>query len=594
MNLLIAVPVYRIACKVQIDKGRSWSVIDELVLWAITRQSKTIAALADESRLPRQVIVASIARLMRFRLVEVRPIDGGAAFRASEFGFSQVASGRPLPYFPKRQARRVGFVIERVTGDFFPRVDRLMSGYKLDREKGVDIRRLVVEDGGPSISHEENLSRLADIVARRLDEEIASIDGRTATLREDEFMVIRVSDGVMRGLPETAGAALREAVERAAALPPASGDMPLTYMGPRDEHDYEPIARDCEFSSEDLIIGGSQQRECLLRFLESAQQRVIIHSTFLDAARFAELLDPIRAACRRGVTFDLLWGAEAGDDSNNRNSKAAVEISRMIRQDRELNGRVMMHMQTTGSHAKVMLLDTKEGWIGAVGSCNWLSSPFRAVELSVVLRNNMVVADLATALQRMVGRRGLANNIATEMALTSRDLRREGSEGGPASLSVVVGEGHDRLIRTASGSSKNRFFVGSNRLGSTARPGAIMPGEVAARREGVAATVLYSEPSGPLKRRHARALAAEAAANGVRLIRTRKIPLHGKIVAWDDDDVIVTSLNWASASSDPSFPWADIGVRIHLEGLAAKTLKLLEEIFVELRDDDEETERAAG
>jgi len=37
------------------------------------------------------------------------------------------------------------------------------------------------------------------------------------------------------------------------------------------------------------------------------------------------------------------------------------------------------------------------------------------------------------------------------------------------------------------------------------------------------------------------------------LVRNPKPAPHGKIVAWDDD-VIVTSLNWAPVATDPDFP----------------------------------------
>jgi cardiolipin synthase len=53
-------------------------------------------------------------------------------------------------------------------------------------------------------------------------------------------------------------------------------------------------------------------------------------------------------------------------------------------------------------------------------------------------------------------------------------------------------------------------------------------------------------------------------------------------VAWDDDDLIVTSLNWASASADPDFPWSEIGVYIHMSGIGAEALRCLEGIFPEL------------
>lgn len=208
----------------------------------------------------------------------------------------------------------------------------------------------------------------------------------------------------------------------------------------------------------------------------------------------------IQESCQRGVTFDLLWGAKADEDTEKRSCKAATVIARIVRDDEVMHGRVRVHMRTTGSHAKLILLDAGDGWLAAVGSCNWLSSPFQAVELSVVVRDNHVIADLCVTLQRMVGRRGLADSIANEMALTARDLRHSATgTGNNARMAVVVGDAHDRIIRAASGTARRRFFVGSNRLGSTARPGAIMQGELAASRPGVQAYRLpYSIPRAPV------------------------------------------------------------------------------------------------
>jgi hypothetical protein len=298
----------------------------------------------------------------------------------------------------------------------------------------------------------------------------------------------------------------------------------VPYLGPPDTVSDEPIVRPCDFDPDDLVIGGAAQHACFVALLKLAHSRVIVHSTFLDAKKFTALSEHIQEACKRGVTFDLLWGAEADDDTEKKNASAATEIARIVLDNPAMHGRVRMQLRTTGSHAKLILLDTSEGWCAAVGSCNWLSSPFQAVELSVVVRDNQIIADLCLALQRMVGRRGLADTIANEMALTARDLRRSApSADHTAKMAVVVGDAHDRIIRGASGTAKRRFFVGSNRLGSTARPGALMQGELAASRE-VEATVLYTQSSGPLKNRHARALADEAASHGVQLRRHQKGP----------------------------------------------------------------------
>lgn len=588
MTVAIAVPVFRVGCKVGIDRGRAWSVVEEVVLWAITRQSKTIEDLSAETDLPRQMIVASIARLMRFRLVEVTPKNGAVAFRASDYGFKAISGGHPLPYFPKRIARRVSFVIEWATGDFFPtrQVPRLLSAFRLDQERqaGMEVRTISVEGGGPSMSHQANLSRLSEIAARGWDEQVALVDGKTATLRDDEFMVLRVIDGEAQGLPQSAGPALRKLIAEAAALPPGTTRIPVIYNGPRETLDSKPVSHACDFDGKDIIIGGTAHRDALGAMLAQAHKRMIIHSTFLDAKRFQLLADPIRTACARGVKFDLLWGAEKDDETETRNSTAASEIARFVRADPAMQRRFSVRMKSTGSHAKVILYDTAEdGWIAAVGSCNWLSSPFHSVELSVILRDQHVVADLALCIQRLVGRRGLADDMATEMAITTRDLRRHANSEGKEKVSIVIGETHDELIRTASGAS-NRFLVGSHRLGSTARPGAIMQGEAAAARTGVKAIVLYNQPSGPLKNRHTRVLEEEAEKNGLILRRTNKPPLHGKFAAWDKDDIVVTSLNWASAASDPDFPWGDIGVHINASGIADELFTRLEAVLPELRE----------
>ncbi len=587
MSLLIAIPVFRISCKVGIDRGRAWSVIDETVLWAVTRQSRSIASLAEEADLPRQVITASIARLMRFRLVEVVVMEGGVAFRASPYGFNAISSGEALPFFPKRISRPVSFVIEWATGDFFPtRQIKLLSPNRLDqaRRAGNEVRVLTVEGGGPSMTPEANLNRLSEIAARGWNEQVAVVDSQTATMHDNEYMALRVVDGIAQGLPETAGPALRRLVDEAAALPGGTNQVPITYAGVRETLDHEPTVHSCKFDPSDIVIGGSAQRTCLEDLIAKAHSRVIIHSTFLDANRFSVLIDLIRSACSRGVRFDLLWGAEKDEETEQRNAVEAAKIATQARSDRDLAGRFVTHVRTTGSHAKLILLDTPDdGWIAGVGSCNWLSSPFQSVELTVVLRDQHAVADVMVAFQQMVGRRGLADGIANELGITARDLRRAPSSTGSATVTVVVGEVHDRLIRTASGQAHQRLVIGSNRLGSTARPGAIMQGEAAAGRAGVNAVVLYTQTSGPIKNRHGRALAEEARANGVTLARTpKRLPLHGKFVAWDRDDVIVTSLNWASASSDPDFPWGDIGVHVHGAGIASDVLTRLEALFPEL------------
>jgi hypothetical protein len=587
MTALIAIPIFRVGCKVEIDRGRSWSVVEEAILWAVARESRAISWLRDQTDLPHQIVVGALARLMQFRLVEAVISENGAAFKASSYGLRIVTGGAALPYFPKRFSKRVGFVIEWATGEFFPTAQiTLMSPYKIEQERlaGSEIRQLNVTGGLPPMSHAANLNRLADIATRGWDERIALVDGRTATLHDNEFMVVKVIDGSPRGLPDTAGPKLKMLVDEACALPAGTKTMSVSYSGPREDDEGVAEEHVCAFDHSDIIIGGSQQKICFEELLSNAHRRVVIHSTFLEAKRFEVMSELIKAACLRGVRFDFLWGAERDDDTEQKNYRAAVEIARMIRNDRDLRGRCTVHLRSTGSHAKLILADTlTDGWIAGISSCNWLSSPFQSVELTALLRDQHAVADVAEALRHLVGRRGLYDDLATEMAITAIDLRRTPKGKGGGRVSILIGEEHDRFLRVASGTAKRRFTVGSNRLGTTARPGALLQGEAAASDQ-VRATVIYTTTTGPVKNRHAKALAEESAEAGVRLVRTKKIPLHGKFVAVDDDQIAVTSLNWASASADPDFPWGEIGVQIHSEGLAASVCQQLETISPMLKE----------
>jgi len=90
-----------------------------------------------------------------------------------------------------------------------------------------------------------------------------------------------------------------------------------------------------------------------------------------------------------------------------------------------------------------------------------------------------------------------------------------------------------------------------------------------ARHSNCRATVLYDRPSGPVKDHHTDQMIEEAARNGVRLAQVRGKPgLHGKFIAWDDDDLLVTSLNWGSAVGDADFPYGEVGIHIKASGIA--------------------------
>jgi phosphatidylserine/phosphatidylglycerophosphate/cardiolipin synthase-like enzyme len=90
---------------------------------------------------------------------------------------------------------------------------------------------------------------------------------------------------------------------------------------------------------------------------------------------------------------------------------------------------------------------------------------------------------------------------------------------------------------------------------------------------------LYTMASAPMTRQGMRDVAAEAAEAGVGVLQARKVPLHGKMLLWTPDDLVLTSHNWGSASTNVPFPMAEVGVHVRLPGLADAVLVRLTEVY---------------
>lgn len=584
MSVQVAIPVYYARCRVWTDESRDWSVVHEALMLTLARAPCTLESLGHDVSLPRQVVVAAVARLMQHRLVEVVSADDAMAIRASPAGFEFVRNGRPLPRFPREVARWYGVVVERFSGCRFTtrEVGRLTDARDLDAR----IKIIDVASGPSGVSHEVVLEALIDIVEKRGDRRLMRLDGRTASVRDDRFMLVSVVDGVPK-LPASAGQELRDLAAAAAAS--LAGRIDVAAMPGNvekgDGPSFEPVI--CDFAPSDIVVGGSAHREMVHCIIGSASSRVVVHSTFLDVGKFRELADVVTAACARGVRFDLLWGEEAEDPGSSRNAASAAAIAREVAEDPVMRGSVRMRMGTTGSHAKIILADQADGsWCAVVGSCNWISSPFQMVEASVVLRHPAAVADVMTVLQKTVGRRALADDLANELALTANDVRRNRPDpalAGNARVTVLVGGAHEALMRRASGEAAGRFFVGTHRMGVNIRPATLLPAALAAAK-GADVAVLYTQPNKPMTRQEARAIAAEAAGDGVRVTEARKIPAHAKVLLWTPNDVVVTSQNWGSASTNHTFPMAEVGIHVQAPDLASVVLARLEIIYPKLWD----------
>lgn len=579
MKITVAIPVFRITCRAHVDISKPWTVLDELALWAISKGASSIQELMFQTNMPAPIIVNSVSRLMRFRLVELGLAGERTALQLSVFGSHCLKKGLELPRLRKQSARRVDLVIEKVHGHVFRKRDVEFASYpkvRHDLENSETFIELVFTGGEPKLTQRKCMDSIHRLIAPRYDEELVRIDPHTASISKDGYLLLQVEDTFVSGLPSSGDEFLdlkNIVVEAALGSSESRYSVPF-YTPHSDQEAPRLLYKRCQLDALDLIVGGIEHQALLRELLETVCTRLICHSTFIRFDCVEAIIPEMEVACRRGVQIDLLWGTDGDDRSLEKNRKAAMKIARRIDENPVLRGQVTVSLKPTGSHAKIIVCDNSEGhWQAVVGSCNWLYSGFDSVEMSIRLRDPQLVADAVVAFQGMVNAKGLNNNVANELAMIAEGVRRQSSEGGDVQVAVVPGNLHDILIRRASAEAQSSIRILSHKLGATARPNAVLPGEFAAKRQGVATILIYTNCSGPLKSADASIILDEAGL-GVTIVRTSKHErAHAKALAWDDNDLVVTSCNWASASVNPGFPWAELGIHIS----APNIVRLLEE-----------------
>ena len=577
MSTYVAIPVHRVTIRVSTDEARDWSVVHEGLMLAITRRPGSLERLSDEMGLRKQVAVAAISRLMRHRLVEVDVADGAVTFQASAAGADLVNNGRDLPRFPRIVSRSYGLSVERYSGSCF-RSREVSLVYQSDLEKLRAERHRVtvleVVPGAGAVHHEVTIKALTEIVEAGGDRKMLRIEDTDMVSQDFRFMLVEVVDGTPKlpaaarpGLAEVVAAAANDGAKRLTVEAVATPDS-----AEENRSEFGPVV--CDFDPDDIVMGGPDQGELLRRMITSADSRLILHSTFLNVEKFLLLADDFHVACAKNVKIDILWGADAEDPETGKNAVNAAAIAKVVAEDQTMRGLVRMRMASTGSHAKIILADRSDGgWEAVVSSCNWLYSGFHSIEVSVVLRNSLAVADVVTAVQKIVGRRTIADSLANELTQTARDLRRNRAEPtGTAKVTLMVGQAHEALMLQASGESTGTMLVSTHRVGGIVDPAVIKPSAAASAR-GVQALVLYTQPNKPqMTKQRARAIQASAALDGVKMAAA-KPAAHAKVLLWTPDDVAVTSHNWGSASSDQSFPFKEVGLHIQSPGLATMVLE---------------------
>lgn len=558
----VAVPLFRGKRRFHLLKGRPWSPAEHLMLQAVARQSRTAAELSAASGLPRRVVLEMLIRLMRVGWIEISTSPGGTLFSATPTGVDR-AGWQDLPTTQRSQKRWISFFVDRITG----------TPYRGREFQGLPKHKLEERTRGERIIWLE--PKPLDLEPREIftsltgdDEQITGAEPSNEKLSE-QYALVTVTGGKIDGLPARSPPSLSSAIQHAVAQASSSLSPPSseTHISVADYplEPNEPTLVDAVFGPEDLILGGDAHKVAFLGVIRRAKSRLIIHSTFISEAGLEAALPALKEAAHRSVRIDIFWGQSEG----NKGADQTKELLRKMRAQLDadgLGGLLQFHLFSTNSHAKLIVADNISSgeFFAIVGSCNWLSTSFASFDASVRVREPALVADVINVLSKLsCGRGGYWLEITTDLARLSIEVgRRKSPVGAKVKSAIVLGADHGYFVRKARDELHSRIFVTSHRLSEVANRAIVLPAIAATEnRSGtIVGNIFYNVVSGAMTEEETRTLAATALGSAVKIQPVYVPRLHAKILAWDDNSIVITSLNWLSADSSADQPLQEVGI----------------------------------
>lgn len=586
-RLLIPAWHYR-ACAV-VERVWGWSPAEEAVLLSLNRAPGSSEDVASALDLPRQVVSAAVARLMHHGLLDFR-LEGQPALVLSEAGNASIHSGLALPERTEHRELGISLVYEKLGHSIF-RFKNVRGCWRNTKFKRADAYRIEIPKNEPVETYETMEERAWYLVRKSLrtgemEHSIQTTDARLVP----GLLEIDLDDAQAGVFPEGTKPELREAVHRIVAskkTPRLKVTKPNGYPSEQFETTFHP---------DQLILGGPAQLDRAEAIIDAAQADIFILSTFVASqndqkqrAQRERLWSALDRAVERGVRCHLFYGTST--DGVEQHTQAIEELRVRLCKVARATEDVLVHYRSIHSHTKLLAADDGVGGaVVALGSCNWLQSPFRACELSIELRKGEAAAQGLDLFAAVLSNSPEATRSIDTLRAMAAEVRRQRSSVfklGPqesmdvrASMKLVLAHQHDPLLRKVAHGKHHQIMCASHRLGATMVPAIFNPLrtnqlDVGERR------VLYSRVSGPTKKRHVRA-EKEKHEKQVTTLSLRNPEIHAKFLLWGTDDFVVTSMNWGSQQGDVSAPYDEVGVHVTAPGAATSLLEALKEHLPQL------------
>jgi hypothetical protein len=219
----------------------------------------------------------------------------------------------------------------------------------------------------------------------------------------------------------------------------------------------------------------------------------------------------------------------------------------------------------------VLIYDDPETgqWITVVGSCNFLSSEFDWLEVSLRTRSALFTSKvMSRLLSNQLPSVGNWSSTAQRLNCIWSELKQKGrtqQEVGRYSISIVTDYDHYACVTLARDRASKEIEIACDLYGLSAETSVLVPMETAAAR-GIDVRLQYSRSSKFLLEEGHEPTPDEIVKRGIKIVRVNDV--HAKYLGWDEDNLVISSFNWMATSVDARRSrGAEIGALIEGPGI---------------------------
>ncbi|MDU2408996.1 MAG: phospholipase D-like domain-containing protein [Acinetobacter junii] len=574
-HYLVAIPFGYSISDVTLRKSSQWSVLDLIVIRRIARERVTLDDLVAESNLNRQLLIQIILPFIKLDWITLVQDENKIYLQITAYGL-RVADLKSLPQSPKKINTKREFIVNFTNGDHIGLLNNNINLYSYTQVKEFERTYdnfIFLDDISNNHFKIIDVNKAEKCIIKDDEEIVTYIPPVNLFLTTSDYKYVVFNINVVKGVVHSSfktkfdneqsenskgifsATSLKQIsnhiAERLHAKSKASVRKVNSSYTPLDlEPSYEfNILRE----NIELILGSTKHLENFKSAFNDSKSYVIIHSTFIGKWNFNFTIDSIISALKRGVIVYLLWGKDQmiEDDSN---FDAIKEYFEKIEND--YYGLFYLHKIQTGSHAKFIIFDTQESdCISIIGSCNWFYTNFDRYEGSVLIKDNDFAKKLLNlAASIATGRSYLSNELTKKLSRLSNQIppskSLEGHEDDQiAKVNLLLKYDHYKVLNLAQ-RAKERIYILSDKISFNINR-AVWAGLKHSKAQKIKAW--YTSDSEQLThdqiQRFSQTLKNEVNEKINLKHDTSRKRNHSKILAWDKNHIVITSLNWLSANS---------------------------------------------